>query len=158
MPYQSFVPVTGIIREITPMTGECCNRMISIMSSGGITNFVVAPETFVVGCTRLRPGMRVAAFYDSDLPVPLIFPPQYRAEMITVLRPNENVKLDYFGKDLTSSDGTLSLNISRSTNVTTVNGQRFDCSPGGRILLVYYFNTTRSIPAQTTPEKIIVFC
>ena len=139
------------------MTGECCNRMISIMSSGGITNFVVAPETFVVGCTRLRPGMRVAAFYDGDLPVPLIFPRSTALEMITVLRPNENVKLDYFGKDLTSSDGTLSLNISRSTNVTTVNGQRFDCSPGGHILLVYYFNTTRSILPRQRRKRLLYF-
>lgn len=158
MPYQSFVSVIGTIHEITLMPGDCCNRRVSIKSSDGITNFIVSQETFIVGCIRLRKGMRIAGFYDSTRPVPLIFPPQFRAEIITVLRPNQNVVLEYFDKNLLADDNSLRLNISRSTLITTVNGQRFECSPGGHVLLVYYFATTRSIPPQTTPEKIIVFC
>ena len=45
-----------------------------------------------------------------------------------------------------------------ATNVVTGNGQRFNCTIGGRNLIVFYSVTTRSIPPQTTPRKIIVMC
>ena len=100
----------------------------------------------------------MAAFYDNSLPVPLIFPPQYRAQLITSLGRNELVMLNYFDRNLLAGDGSLQLNIGRHTEITTLNGQSFTCSPGNRSLLVYYSTTTRSIPPQTTPQKIIVLC
>ncbi len=59
---------------------------------------------------------------------------------------------------IVSADNTLRLNISPMTNILTVNGQRFTCSPRNMELLVYYTTSTFSIPAQTTPQKIIVMC
>lgn len=57
------------------------------------------------------------------------------------------------------------LNVSRGDNccsqmvsLRTENGQNFTCSPGGRVLLVYYTTTNRSLPPQTTPRRIIVMC
>ena len=44
------------------------------------------------------------------------------------------------------------------TNVVTLNGQSYTCSPENSELLVYYTNTTFSIPAMTTPQKIVVMC
>ena len=65
---------------------------------------------------------------------------------------------DYFNQDLLNTDETLKLNISDSTNVLLPNGQTFFYNPGGHYLLVLYLFTTRSIPAQTTPQSVIVFC
>ena len=76
MPNPTFVPVSGTIQNISPMSNDCCSSMVSIRNNSGITNFVVSPSTYVVQETMLRPGMRVTAFYDASLPVPLIFPPQ----------------------------------------------------------------------------------
>jgi len=42
--------------------------------------------------------------------------------------------------------------------VVTTNNQTFMGNPGNHTLVVLYSQTTRSIPAQTTPEKIIVLC
>lgn len=75
MDFQNLVPVTGMIINST-RGNDCCSQMITLQAEGGIVNFVVDPETVVVDSRQLRPGMRVAAFYDSSLPVPLIFPPQ----------------------------------------------------------------------------------
>ena len=121
-------------------------------------NFVVTGETLVIDNIRLRRGMRVAAFYDTSLPAPAIYPPQYQAELVTVLRQNQNVTLDYFDRNLVSEDNSLKLNLSPTTRISTLNGQRFSCNPGDEELLVYYTNTTFSIPAQTTPQRIIVMC
>lgn len=112
----------------------------------------------VVDNVRLRPGMRIAAFYDANLPTPAVYPPQYRAELVTSLRRNQQVKLDYFDDSLTSTDNTLRLNIGPTTNVENVNGQQYTCSPENSELLVYYTTTTFSIPAQTTPQRVIVLC
>lgn len=158
MNYESLVPVTGIIQSISQSPGNCCSQMITINTPNGVNHFLLSPDTLVIGSAQLRIGMPVAAFYDSSLPVPLIYPPQYQAQIITPLQRNETVALNFFRRNLTAADNSLRLNISRSTQILTVNGQRYSCPPGGNFLLVYYSVTTRSIPPQTTPRQIIVLC
>ncbi len=157
MSFENFIPVTGTIRNIT-RGSDCCSQMITIRAENGIVHFMVDSHTFIIDSRQLRTGMRVAAFYDSSLPVPLIFPPQYRAQIIAIPGRNEQVTLKHFNRNLLASDRSLQLNIADSTVVQTVNGQVFDCNPGNQNLLVYYSATTRSIPPQTTPGRIIVFC
>ena len=66
--------------------------------------------------------------------------------------------LAYFDENLLSQNGDLQLNVGRNTVIRTLNGQSYSCSVGDHILLVYYTAATRSIPPQTTPERIVVFC
>ncbi|MBY0758201.1 MULTISPECIES: hypothetical protein [Sellimonas] len=157
MAFVSYQKVTGIIQNIRNGS-SCCTLIVSIMTQNGTVNMAVSQDTMVVDCVRLRPGMRVAAFYDSNLPVPAIYPPQYQAEIITLLRRNQEVTLRYFDETLTAEDNSLRLNISPGTNIETINGQRFLCDPGNSDLLVYYTATTFSIPPQTSPQRIIVVC
>lgn len=157
MAYTDLVPVTGTIFNIS-RGNDCCSQMISLRAEEGVVNFMITPQTQVIDNRQLRPGMRVAAFYDSSLPVPLIFPPQYRAQVITALERNDQVMLNYFDQNLLAADGSLQLNISGSTPIRTANGQNFNCNLADRTLLVYYTATTRSIPPQTAPSRIIVFC
>lgn len=157
MDYTTLVPVTGIIVNIT-RGNDCCSQMLALRTEDGIVNFMIGMDTIVIDSRQLRQGMRVAAFYDSNLPVPLIFPPQYQAWLITVLGRNEQIMLGYFDSDLTASDGSLQLNISAGTMIKTLNGQNITCNLGEHTLLVYYTTTTRSIPPQTTPRRIIVLC
>lgn len=157
MSYRDYVPVIGTVVNIT-RGNDCCSQMMTLRTDDGIVNFAVNPQTQIIDGRQLRPGMRVAAFYDSSLPVPLIFPPQYRAQLITTVGRNEQVMLSDFDRNLLAADGSLQLNIAGNTVIRTVNGQSFNCNPAGRTLLVYYTATTRSIPPQTTPSRIIVFC
>lgn len=152
----NLAPIMGTILSIRPQDRSCNSQMISLNTDNGPVNFILTFQTLVLNHTRLRPGMRIVAYYDTSLPVPLIFPPQYQAQIISVLRPGEQTYLGYFNRNLTAMDQALRLNLARSTIVETINGQSFSCSPGNRILFVYYSNTTRSIPPQTTPRKIIV--
>ena len=156
MKYENLVPIIGTILNMED--SDYFKQKVTLRVENGVVNFMVSSETLVVECRQLEPGMRVAAFYDSSLAVPMIFPLQYQAQMITVLERNEQIALDYFNGALLAQDNSLQLNIAEETRIETLNGQRFSCCIGGRTLLVYYTATTRSIPPQTTPGKIVVMC
>ena len=154
----TYTPVMGIIQNIVPLSSSCCDQLLTLVTPEGIVTFTVSKNTYIANNLQLRGGMRVTAFYDADLPVPLIFPPRYQAEVVTVLSRNETAVLQYFDENLLAADGSLQLNLGPVSTITSANGQRFTCSPGGNLLLVYYNTVTRSIPPQTTPHKILVFC
>ncbi len=136
-----------------------CYKMISMQNKDeGIINFVISPTTYFVNHEIMSIGDTVIGYYDRNAPVPLIYPPQLRALAMAKLVPEYNVKVDYFNEQLVSSDGTLRLNISPFTQIVLENGQPFTQSPSNHDLIVLYGPTTRSIPAQTTPYKIIVIC
>ncbi|MFV0344144.1 MAG: hypothetical protein ACK5JH_14875 [Anaerocolumna sp.] len=136
-----------------------CNKLFTIQDrDNNIINFIVTPSTYFIDHKMANEGDYVTGFYDSNAPTPLIFPPQFRALVMAVNMDDENVAVDYFNRQLISSDGMLKLNLGPSTLITLENGQRFYQNPGNHLLYVVYGPSTRSIPAQTTPRKIIVHC
>lgn len=160
--FQSF---HGIITMISDFMigvngeGDGCYKLISVENgSGGVVNFVVSPTTYFVDQAMVAVGDRVTGYYDGNAPVPLIYPPQYRALVMVKHTPSQNVKVDYFNNQLVSSDGRLKLNISPYTQILLPNGQAFSKNIENRNLIVIYGPATKSIPAQTTPYKIIVWC
>lgn len=157
MAYRNYEPVIGTIINMT-RGNDCCSQMMSLRTENGIVNFMITSETRIIDSRPLRSGLRVAAFYDASLPVPLIFPPQYRAQIITVLSREEQVMINEFNRNLVATDNSLQLNIARNTRIETINGQTTSCNPENQTLLVYYSATTRSIPPQTTPRRIIILC
>ena len=159
--FQSFHGTVTMISDF--MTGvndeEGCYTLMSVDNgSGNLVNFVVSPTTYFVDHAMVGVGDRITAYYDGNAAVPLIFPPQYRAIIIVKEHPNQNVKVDFFNSQLESSDGQLKLNISSYTPVLLPNGQPYRKSPANKNLIVIYGPTTRSIPAQTNPYEIIVWC
>jgi len=136
-----------------------CYTLMSVDNgSGNSVNFVISPTTYFVDHAMVAVGDRITGYYDGNAAVPLIYPPQYRALIIVKENPNQHVKVDYFNSQFESSDGQLILNISPYTRIVMTNGQAFTKSPANRNLIVVYGPTTRSIPAQTTPYEIIVWC
>lgn len=159
--FQSFHGIVTMISDFaTGLNGEegCYTLMSVDYGNGALVNFVVSPSTYFVDQEMVGAGDWVTGYYDGNAPVPLIFPPQYQALVIVKNNPNQFVKVDFFNSQLVSSDGQLSLNISPYTPIILTNGQAFTKSPANRNLIVIYGPTTRSIPAQTTPYKIIVWC
>jgi hypothetical protein len=139
--------------------GEGCYKLISIENgSGALINFVVSPSTYFVDHVMVEIGDRVTGYYDGNAPALLIYPPQYQALVMVKDSPYQNVKVDYFNNQLESSDGQLKLNISPYTRIVLTNGQSFSRRPANRDLIVIYGAVTQSIPAQTTPYRIIVLC
>ena len=158
MANQTLVPVSGVIQRITPLCGDCCSLQVSIVNNSGVSNFIVSPSTYVIQEVHLRAGMLVTAFYDSDLAIPLVYPPEYQAVIIGRKNATETIYAGWFDGDLLAVDQSLKLNVGPSTQIMTSNGQRFNCSLEGQLLIVYYSAATMSIPPQTTPRRIIVVC
>ncbi len=153
--------ITGITDFNTNQNGnrEGCYKFFTIENEEGmVVNFVVSPSTYVVDQEMLAVGDYVTGYYDGDAPAILIYPPQYQALVMVKETPNQNAKVSFFNTNLLSSDGQLQLNLSPETQIVLTNGQQFSGYPGNRDLIVLYQFTTRSIPAQTTPTRIIVLC
>lgn len=157
MTQSKFIPVTGTIQQISHLTNDCCSFLVTIRTNRGITNLTLSPSTYVIDNVQLRSGMQIIGFYDANAPVALIFPPQFRAIVIGRLF-RENIAFNFFDEDLVALDHSLALNLRNNTQVITANGQRYTCSVGNRLLIVFYTITTRSVPPQTTPKRIIVIC
>ena len=152
------VPIVGTVRKIEESGEDCCSRILSLQTPEEQADFVLSADTTVIDCVPIRTGMRIAAFFDSKAPMPLVYPPRYQAVLVTRMERGENVMLSEFDENLVSAGNTLQLNISPLTRIVTLNGQRTKCTPAQKKLLVYYSTTTRSIPPQTTPRKLVVFC
>ncbi|PLR65594.1 MULTISPECIES: hypothetical protein [Bacillaceae] len=159
----NFYSFQGIVTRIsdfnTGQNGDGCYKLISVENEiGASVNFVVSPATYFVDQAMVAAGNRVTGYYDGNAPVPLIYPPQYQALVMVKESPNQNVKVDYFNSQLVSSDGQLQVNLSPYTQLLLTNGQSFTRNPANRDLIVIYGPATKSIPAQTTPYRIIVLC
>lgn len=161
----NFYSFHGTVMEISDfLTGqngesEGCYKLFTVENElGAIINFVVSPTTYFVDHEMIVVGDRLTGYYDGDAPALLIYPPQYQALVMVKDNPNQNVKVNYFNNQLVSSDGQLQLNLSPFTQIIVTNGQLFSRYPANRDLIVIYGPTTRSIPAQTRPYRIIVLC
>ena len=142
-----FGSVTGTIVDMMPTRvgnrrAEGCTIFVTIEDMDGNTvNFLMSPATYVV-----------------DAPMPLIYPPQYNAVVAAVNRNGQMINVDYYNTALVNQEQTLQLNMDASVDVRTTNNQYFQGNPANHNLVVIYDNSTRSIPAQTTPIKVVVLC
>ncbi|SEJ85978.1 hypothetical protein SAMN04488127_3072 [Bhargavaea ginsengi] len=157
--FYSFHGTVTAISDFNPGYNQGCSKLFTLENElGSIVNFVVTPSTYFVDHEIVLVGDRVTGYFDGDLPAILIYPPQYQALVMVKDQPDQFTKVDHFDNQLVSSDGELKLNLSPYTQIVLTNGQLLSKYPGNRDLIVQYGPTTRSIPAQTTPYRIIVLC
>ncbi|WP_096200731.1 copper amine oxidase N-terminal domain-containing protein [Bacillus sp. FJAT-45350] len=102
-------------------------------------------------------GLEISVYYDKYKPVTMIYPPSIPPEIIVI---NENkmgtVKVSKFDKNLVSLDNKLQLHLSDETVLIDQQGKEItEDELYYKELLVFYTISTKSIPAQTTPSKII---
>lgn len=158
--------VSGTVKEVRNFYGtdnkvDETKKFVMIEdANGAVSNFIVTPETYhitEVALKDIKAGDKVTGFYDATLPEVMTAIPQHNAVAISVnLAEPKNVKVDLFDSNLISSDNQLKLNISENTKIYSKNGEVYTGDLKGKQLAVIYTFTTRSIPAQTTPEKVVV--
>ena len=156
--------VTGTIVELTParaggrLSDGCTIFAMVEDMDGNTVNFLLTPATYVVEFETLSVGMRCTFWYDRNAPMPLIYPPQYNAVAAAQEKNGRMVDVDWYDGELVNENQTLQLNLDGRVDVRTANNQYFQGNPAGHNLVVIYDNSTRSIPAQTTPRKVVVLC
>ncbi|GKV68623.1 hypothetical protein NCCP2716_11210 [Sporosarcina sp. NCCP-2716] len=160
----NFLSFTGTVTHIEDIPvgqhteSECYKRFTVEQGADQTVDFTVAPTTYFADHAVIATGDTVTGFYDADAPAILIYPPQYSALVISKETPGQFVMVSQFDEQLTSTDGSLQLNLADDTPIVLPNGQPFNGSLANRDLIVTYGRTTRSIPAQTTPSRIVVLC
>lgn len=160
----SFASVRGTIVELLPSRiggrrVDPCTIFATVEDmDGNTTTFVITPSTFVVDNVTLSVGMLCTFWYRKDVPVPLIYPPQYNAVVVAQESNERMVDVSFYNSALVNEEQTLRLNVDGAVDVRTTNNQYYQGNPANNDLVVIYTTTTRSIPAQTTPKKIIVLC
>lgn len=136
-----------------------CNKLLMIESDQGASfNFHVSPETYFIDPVKIKVGDYVIGFYAANAPALMVYPPQFCVTAMALDRDGRHIKVDRFDQNLVSADGQLKLLPAAGTDIILVNHQPFYGDIKNRNLIVEYTVTTRSIPAQTVPDKIIVLC
>jgi len=134
---------------------------------------VVLNTTFFPFYTEFSVGDTVTAWYNTDAPLIMIFPPRYNAEILAVNAPEEfRVTADRFttwedGQWL-SQDGMFAFSIGEDTEVFLTYGSLgfselfeadeffIEADIDGQRVIVIYGMSTRSIPEMAVATKIII--
>ncbi|MDF2520739.1 MAG: copper amine oxidase domain protein, partial [Clostridia bacterium] len=148
---------TGKVKEIRDREGVEGSKFVLVESSEGTeANIIISKDTYVLSNAEIAEGAVITGYFNANAPMIMIYPAQYNAEVVVVDKENQNVKVDIFDENLVSSDNFLKLNISDATEIVLPDGTAYEGELANKKLVVLYGISTRSIPAQTTPDKVVV--
>ncbi|PID14772.1 copper amine oxidase [Sporosarcina sp. P34] len=156
---KAFIKVEGTIKSIEK------NDELTLYTIKGEEEspvLAITEETLIYDNTgkkiELKKGDKVSAYTHADKPRIMIYPPQYAPDAVIVETDKVNTAVvGIFNDELVDSYLKLQLNIDDSTDISNASGNKVIADDlKGKGLLVFFKETTRSIPAQTTPEKVVV--
>lgn len=164
-PHAFFNAFTGTVKEF--INSKEFVKVLVENADGVQANFILSNNTYFVDNVKIDVGSEITGFYEAGKPMIMIYPAQYSIDIVALVVEGKNIKSDKFDDELLSADKTLKLNISENTEIlwengTTINwfkkptSDELEVVLSNRKLIVLYDFTTKSIPAQTTPYKIIV--
>ncbi len=107
----------------------------------------------------LKEDSQVTVFFKENTPMTMSIPAQASPDLVLINDSKEAsfVKVSHFNEELVDIKGELKLNISEDTVIVDIDGKDANKDKlKSNDLVVFYTMTTKSIPAQTTPEKIII--
>jgi hypothetical protein len=154
-----FIKITGTIEEVD--VREDVNYY-SIKEEENTYRLAVTADTLVFDNTgkrvELKEGDKVIAHTYANKPMLLIYPPQYSPEVVIVVTETMGTAaVGTFDKNLLDADLSLKLNVSEETELSSLSDKEVKIADlAENNLLVFYTITTRSIPAQTSPHKVVV--
>jgi hypothetical protein len=152
-----FNSFSGTVKEITSSESVADLRFVAVENEAGQqATILLTKDSYILGNTKIDLGASITGYYDANAPRVMIYPPQYSCDVVAVDYKQQNIKVDLFNKDLISSDNTLKLNMSKETEIILQNGNVFSGELANKKLVALYTISTKSIPAQTTPSKVIV--
>lgn len=127
-------------------------------------HFVISEDTMIVNgkgeAAELEEGAQFTAFTAWNKPTLMILPPRYNADVIVIDSENGEVLVDADaykadGERYVNAANTLSISV-EETQIVDRDGEAYEGELDGMDLLVFYDISTRSIPAQTNPIKVMV--
>jgi hypothetical protein len=120
-------------------------------------DFVVDDLTFIRG--EIEVGSEVVGFFNQNVPVIMIYPPQHRAYALAVNEELPRLHLGRLDADLVCEGLGFHLAITEDTVITTQGGQEWLGgyeALAGRAVLVEYEVSHRNIPETVFATRVIV--
>lgn len=165
---QEFIGFCGIIKEIQEIDGK-----FSILVENDNEEpqdkavFYVSGETLLVSNKTmdivhrdyLKEGMKVMAYYPSDIILPMIYPPRIPVDVIAVMENEEHtsVEVHNFDENLVSKDRILEIYPNEETIIEDKEGNILKAEDlRNSKAVVFYKIAGLSLPAKAIPEKVIV--
>lgn len=159
----NYMKFSGVIQEIE--TSEKGNMVTVVNEDDLIMVLRITDDALLLNSDtteqmkkdEFKKGSTVEAYYDKNKPMILIYPAQVTPEIV-VLKGDivGEVKISKFNDEFLSLDNELKLNISEDTILLNQKGETIEeADLHNKELAVFYSATTRSIPPQTSPSKII---
>ena len=111
-----------------------------------------------IGIAAIPVKGKIIAFVDSQNPLPMVHPPQTTPLLVIFdqYAKKGEVSVGAFDKNFYSEQLNLKLDLNENTEIVDLQGKRMDVnSLIGKLLFVFYEKTTRSMPVQVKPIKII---
>ena len=151
--------VDGIIKTTTDVNNKD--------DQNNTVNLKITDDTLVYdnlgnkkALSDLTDGSKITVFTGSYEPTPLILPVQYTANIIIINGDKEgNVNIDTYLADeegYTNAANTLKIATADDTKIVDKNEKEYKGDLDKNDLIVFYGVSTKSIPAQTTPTKVVV--
>lgn len=151
--------VDGIIKTTTDVNNKD--------DQNNTVNLMTTDDTLVYdnlgnkkALSDLTDGSKITVFTGSYEPTPLILPVQYTANVIIINGDKEgNVNTDTYLADeegYTNAANTLNIAAADDTKIVDKNEKEYKGDLDKNDLIVFYGASTKSIPAQTTPTKVVV--
>ena len=151
--------VDGIIKTTTDVNNKD--------DQNNTVNLKITDDTLVYdnlgnkkALSDLTDGTKITVFTGSYEPTPLILPVQYTANVFIINGDKEgNVNADTYLADeegYTNAANTLNIAAADDTKIVDKDEKEYKGDLDKNDLIVFYGASTKSIPAQTTPTKIVV--
>ena len=151
--------VDGIIKTTTDVNNKD--------DQNNTVNLKITDDTLVYdnlgnkkALSDLTDGTKITVFTGSYEPTPLILPVQYTANVIIINGDQEgNVNADTYLADeegYTNVANTLNIAAADDTKIVDKDEKEYKGDLDKNDLIVFYGASTKSVPAQTTPTKVVV--
>ena len=148
--------VDGIIKTTTDVNNKD--------DQNNTVNLKITDDTLVYdnlgnkkALSDLTDGSKITVFTGSYEPTPLILPVQYTANVIIINGDQEgNVNIDTYLADEEGYTNALKIATADDTKIVDKDEKEYKGDINKNDLIVFYDVSTKSIPAQTTPTKVVV--
>ena len=166
---KGYTTKTGKITAITAETTEE-GEFLTITTGEGVDGIVFttsastvvydAKDGSVKTAKDLTEGMEITAVMPANSIMTMSIPPMTPSAMGFVINAEgTSVMVGKFNDELVNEENKLALNISEETSIVSITGTKQVLTAEdikGNDCLVIYGATTKSIPAQTSPIKVVI--
>lgn len=153
--------VTDIVSDKDAATITITNDDMGMVFHVSKNVFVIDKKTnSYLSVSDIKKDMTITAVIDKMAPMTMSLPPQTGGAIGFILNSDQgSADLSTYNDELVNFENTLKLNIDKKTQIVDVKGTKklFGAEDlKGSECLVLYTVSTRSIPAQTAPEFVMI--